>query len=51
MTAAEHQSIRKFDSAVVILNGLELERLQVGNICGNSIFLAHVSANEKDWMG
>ena len=55
MTVAEHQSIRKFDSAVIILNGLESERLEVGKTRWNSTALARVSGhdsdNEKDGMG
>ena len=50
VTAAEQQSIREYDSTMVILNGLEFP-LQVENICWNSLFLAHISANEKDGMG
>lgn len=51
VTAAEHQSIRKFDFAVVIFIRFKLERLCMKNISGNFLFLAYTGTNEKDGVG
>lgn len=45
--AADHQNIRKFDSAVVIWNGLAFKRLVVGKTSWDATALAQVRDNES----